>query len=543
MDVGATTRLPERDEATEEPDVFTRYGAWFLLVILIFALAIRLVRLTEGSLWIDESASWWFATQSWVYLWDVLPAYETNPPHYYLMLKAWMGIAGTSEIALRIPSAIASTLVVYLMFVSGRIIGGSSRGWHLGLMAAFICAAWQFQIGHAANARGYAFASLGTALMMSGCLRLIVYSRESGGRVPYLLDGVSGNSKAFIWIAIGAALAMMTHFLALVSVGLVGLFLLAWWAVRYRGDRRLFLSLAITAAIILLIYAPYLPKLLALVFGGVSDLSGIAFLEKPSFRWLIGLSSQAFGQRSFELGDAQVVVDAVLITLGAIGFWRITRPIDADGFWVVGLLVLLTAVYWFALVVITYLIQPVLLARSLIFAQIPLLLVIAAAPWAISARRTALSAAIVAFVLVGALKPLEYILPAQRTYDTMVKVIAESDAPDGPVIIIPYLLETGLLYYEEKFGAVLNRRAYPQHFEFPNQPIAAIDAEAARRMVAEVSDEQTVWVLVRRLADYDPSAELYEHMSAAGFERSVVVRGDELERQETLNRFDRDVRR
>lgn len=540
MKVAAAPAQLSKNKAADGSDIFARYGVWFLLAILAFAAAVRFARLTEDDLWLDETASWWFASQSWSFLWDVLPAHETNPPHYFMMLKAWIGLAGTGEVAMRIPSAIASTAVVYLMFVSGRIVGGARHGWQLGLMAALICAAWQFQIGYGANARGFSFASLGIALMLAGCLQLIVFSRESGGRAPYFLDGAPGNTKAFISIALGAALALLSHFLALVSVGLAGLFLLAWWAVRHRGDRRLFLSLVLTAAVILAIYAPYLPKILALVFGGVDDLSGIAFLDAPSLRWLVGLTSRAFGQRSFELGDAQVIVDAALIALGALGFWRIARPLGSDGLWVMGLLVLLVPVFWLVLVLVTYTVQPVLLPRSLIFAQIPLLLVIAAGPWAISSGRAALTVALLAFVLVGALRPLSYMLPAQRTYDDMVEAIAASDAPEAPVLVIPYLLETGLLYYEQERGVVLNRRPYPEASALPNQPVPVIDAETARRLVEDLSGEQTVWLVAIRLGvNHDPSGELFRALEAAGFVHRLVVHGDDPSHQESLTRFDR----
>lgn len=540
-ETGFLTSYAENTEAPDRADVFARYGLWFLIGILVFAASVRFLRLTEGGLWLDETASWWFASQDWSFLWGELPTHETNPPHYYLLLKAWIGLAGTGEVAMRLPSAIASTLVVLLMFVSGRILGGARCGWPLGLSAALVCAAWQFQIGHAANVRGYAFSSLGTALFLAGCLQLTVYSRENPGRVPFLLDGVRANTLAFVAIAAGATLALMSHLLSIVSVGLMAVYLVAWWAIRHQGDRRLFASLAVTAAVILALYVPYLPQLFTLIFGEVDNLSGIAFLEAPSFRWLVGLSSEAFGQRTFDMGDPQVLVDAALLGLGALGVWRITSPLGQDRLWVAALLVLLIAVYWLTLVAVTYLVQPVLMSRSLIFAQIPVLLVIAAAPWAVTKGRAAVTAAVLGFIVLGAARPLDDVLPAQRTYEAMVRTIAQSDAPDAPVIIVPYLLETGLIYYEDKLGVTLNRRAYPAPFEMPNQPIPGIDAAVARDMVAALSGERTVWVLVKRLEDYDPTGEFYRQMDAAGFTRSVAVRGEKLEVQETLNRFDREA--
>ena len=73
-----------------------------LVVILVAALFLRLLMLGRESLWLDEIASWMFASKD---LQHVLRSEPTNPPLYYLLLHFWMDWFGTSESAIRLNSA------------------------------------------------------------------------------------------------------------------------------------------------------------------------------------------------------------------------------------------------------------------------------------------------------------------------------------------------------------------------------------------------------------------------------------------------------
>jgi len=79
---------------------------WFYLVAIAFA--IRLVGLNQ-SLWLDEAV----VAQSvgkfgYLELITKFAPADFHPPLYYLLLKAWTAVFGTSEIALRLPSIIFS---------------------------------------------------------------------------------------------------------------------------------------------------------------------------------------------------------------------------------------------------------------------------------------------------------------------------------------------------------------------------------------------------------------------------------------------------
>ena len=143
------------------------YRLW---AVVLLALALRLIGLTERPIWHDEGYSLWFSSRDWAYLWGEVPTFETHPPFYYSLLKMWRGIAGSSEFALRVFSVIASVLVIPLVYASARHAYPGEDGKRLGLLAALLAATWSFQIDYAQEARPYAFISLASAITVcSAC--------------------------------------------------------------------------------------------------------------------------------------------------------------------------------------------------------------------------------------------------------------------------------------------------------------------------------------------------------------------------------------
>lgn len=68
-----------------------------------------------ASLWRDEAFSYLMAKQSvFSLLWAT--AHDSNPPLYYLLLKAWMTVFGSSELALRSLSLVFFWATVYLVY-------------------------------------------------------------------------------------------------------------------------------------------------------------------------------------------------------------------------------------------------------------------------------------------------------------------------------------------------------------------------------------------------------------------------------------------
>jgi uncharacterized membrane protein len=90
-----------------------RRTAWTLGAIVAVAALLRLWRLGTHSLWIDEAYSLDVARGT---LWQVLTDADQTPPLFTALLHFWIKIAGTSEWALRLPSALFGTAAVALTY-------------------------------------------------------------------------------------------------------------------------------------------------------------------------------------------------------------------------------------------------------------------------------------------------------------------------------------------------------------------------------------------------------------------------------------------
>lgn len=146
-------------------------GIWRLALaaILVAGALFRLVTIGQDPIWLDEAYTLWFTQQSWEFLWHTMAGVETFPPLYYSLMKLWVQIAGTGEVALRLPSALVGIASILLLAIAGRRAGGPA----LGIMAGGICALWQFQIHYAMEARPYSFAAFAVALMLAGAVQVL----------------------------------------------------------------------------------------------------------------------------------------------------------------------------------------------------------------------------------------------------------------------------------------------------------------------------------------------------------------------------------
>ncbi len=66
----------------------TRLGVVLGLIVALAA-AVRFPALDSEPFWLDEMFSVWFSRQPLQELWAVVPRYETHPPLFYTVLKAW----------------------------------------------------------------------------------------------------------------------------------------------------------------------------------------------------------------------------------------------------------------------------------------------------------------------------------------------------------------------------------------------------------------------------------------------------------------------
>ena len=102
------------------PSVARRHALMVNCALLFgAALLIRLFRLGSQSLWLDEGGTWAEVTgKGWPALLAELWGRNAAYPLYHLLLKGWVGLAGDSEWALRLPSALAGAAAVVAIYLA-----------------------------------------------------------------------------------------------------------------------------------------------------------------------------------------------------------------------------------------------------------------------------------------------------------------------------------------------------------------------------------------------------------------------------------------
>lgn len=492
------------------PEAVLRQRLRFAMLgtILAAAALIRIAGLSHLPLWMDEFSSIWFSDQSYAYLWTEVPRFENHPPLYYMILKAWRGLAGTSEAAIRAPSVLFGLGLVAMMFVSGRVVGRVSGrtagagpdtlfgdGWGLGLMAAALAALSQFQYAFSTEARAYAMAGFAVSLMMAGALGIVCGApgRPDGTRMPW----------AGLALVAGMALCIWSHTLGMLSAGLAGLFLIGWWALA-GAARGPFLRLAAMAAAVLLICLPQIQNLMMQAGRDYSEF----WIPLPDLNRLLRVSVLVAGLPGLPGGlTVQMLVTAGLMGLGLAGLWRIARPAGLAAP-VLALALLLSAGFWLVVVAYTYLSTPVFLPRTLIFMQPAVFLIMAAAPWALAGRARAVAApglvALAAIALAGERQVQVYSRDARAAVETVA-----AQAPDAPVLSINGSIVYMFDYYEKRLGVELDTRSLTGPFpprdangrpDFITSPV--VTEAAMKSAVAAAGDAPVVW-LVLQMGHFD----------------------------------------
>jgi len=92
----------------------------FLLALTLLAFAWRTFRLDFQSLWRDEVDAIYFAVRPLQETLSMFVQAAQNGPLYFLGLRPWFFVVGTSEFALRFPSTVAGVLSVLLVWHVGR---------------------------------------------------------------------------------------------------------------------------------------------------------------------------------------------------------------------------------------------------------------------------------------------------------------------------------------------------------------------------------------------------------------------------------------
>lgn len=129
-----------------------------LLLLILAAFGWRLAGLTQQSLWRDEVDVIWLAIRPLAETISMFISPAQNGPLYFLLMRPWFALAGSSEYALRYTSALFGLLSIGLIWqVARRLLPGSGRLSLVNtpLLAALLLALNPYQLWYSQEGKMY----------------------------------------------------------------------------------------------------------------------------------------------------------------------------------------------------------------------------------------------------------------------------------------------------------------------------------------------------------------------------------------------------
>ncbi|MDR7556482.1 MAG: glycosyltransferase family 39 protein [Armatimonadota bacterium] len=176
-------------------------GRLAVSLVLLGAVALRVWDLWRTSIWFDEAYSLFLAQQHLPELLRRLRTEDMHPPLYYAVLGLWIKLFGTSELALRLPSALMGVVLVGLTYLLARRLVDE----RCALTAAALVAISPFQLMASRDARMYPF----LAVFALGATYALWLALDSGQRRYWV--GYAGAVAAAVYTHHFAFLVLLAH--------------------------------------------------------------------------------------------------------------------------------------------------------------------------------------------------------------------------------------------------------------------------------------------------------------------------------------------
>ena len=166
---------------------FCKWENVVIILLLLTSFFLGVYKLSSESLWEDEIYSYETSSRSFTDL--ISEPLPVHPPLYFIFLKAWTNIFGTSEFSLRFPSVIFGILSVPLMYFLGSKLYDKKTG----IIASALLAISPFLIYYQQEARMYALAAMFISFSMLFFVKTIktgrvgdfvLFNRQSLLKIP-----------------------------------------------------------------------------------------------------------------------------------------------------------------------------------------------------------------------------------------------------------------------------------------------------------------------------------------------------------------------
>jgi len=410
-------------------------NALLLLIILALGAFLRLHKLGQKGLWIDEAFSIWMARQPLRQMLSWVIRVDQHPPLYYALLHFWLRL-GDDPATVRALSALCGTLTIPVIYLLGRLLADDK----VGLLAALLLAVSPFHVRFAQEARMYTLLALNAALALYALARLLAVAPASrlGRRENLNLQPETPNWTGYVLFTTAA---LLTHNTAIFLPLAANLFVLGMLLTRKSSlnpgskpgePETLTLKLGtqslrnwlLSQLAIFLLWSPWLPAFVA----QSTDVYRRFWLPAPDWKTVVGALG-AFVSDFLPPSPFCILAVGTLcvgLTLLGVSYFR-RRPAR-----LAFLLVLFATPFAGELLVSTR--RPIFYTRTLIWASLPLYLLMAAG--ARRLRRWPLILVAVSMVLaVNGLSLGEYYLRFEKEqWDDAAAFVAERVEPDDLIL-------------------------------------------------------------------------------------------------------------
>jgi mannosyltransferase len=216
--------------------------AW-LGCILVAAAVLRILWLDRSELWFDEAFAALVAFESPREIVSEM-ARDSSPPLYYLLLHAWIAVAGWSPLALRLFSVVAGVAAVLLCGVLGKHLWGDTAG----IGAAALLALSPLHIYYSREVRPYALLTVFVLASVLALEALRTKRRSASATLAYIA---------------ATTCAVYVHGYGLFLVGVLAVWIACGWVPRMTGS--------LAGGAVLLAYAPWIGVIAGQIGAGATS--------------------------------------------------------------------------------------------------------------------------------------------------------------------------------------------------------------------------------------------------------------------------------